>query len=96
MYRTDDPLLIEVGRIYREWVEDNLTHSDLALDIQDAITPYLSRPENAAKGLPTNIGYEQTPEQKRRAVSKPLVKPTRVIVADEVSAEFDNPDVFAE
>lgn len=69
-FETDDPLLIDVGRVYRAWLVDQ--SSDIVLDIQNVIAPYLSKPDNWKKGLPTNIGYEQTPEQKRKNINQAI------------------------
>jgi hypothetical protein len=78
-FNTDDPLLIELGKIYRAWLENPGPESELAQDIQNAVTPYLSKPGNAAKGLPTNIGFEQTPEQKRVNVRRAIESVSPVV-----------------
>ncbi len=81
-FNTDDPLLIELGKIYRAYIESAGDQADLVQDIQNAVAPYLSKPGNPAKGLPTNIGVEQTPEQKRINVRRAIaaVSPTISIV----------------
>lgn len=83
-FNTDDPLLIALGAIMRAFTEQPGDESALVQDIQNAVAPYLSKPENAAKGLPTNIGFEQTPEQKRVNVRRAIesVSPAVDIVAD--------------